>query len=500
MTAYHRIASSPITASRRLLRAVLVMSFGALLVGSEAAWGACSTAICGASPCTITGTNVLDDACILDFGTKDVIVGTGASLETADGNSFTVLAHDLTVRGKLRARAGFITVEVTGAFKTEVVSNSLGTVDVSESGSVDITADGACTLNGKNIDADGESGFSSGDISISCASVTGSSAIHCDGSGAGDGGSITIAANTGAVDLTGNLSANGGGPVDSFAWGGPIEIEAATTLTLGTSGTSKSVQAKAAGGGFAGSITLTSGGAAAIHHALNVNGGGDTSDGGEISVDASSVTATGAWSARGDDTGSGGTVSVIALTSPGTITTASTNSIDVPGASGGGWGGSIDLTGIGAVTLSGDMDAGGNGESAFGGSITIEAGSNHTLTVNSTSRIEADSTGTDASDGSITMTACNISQSGALDTRNGNLDSGTNTFTYQGTMTCSAGSSTLADDPANSGENRAYCRCVDTSPADGTCDTPLTCVSNPTCSGTVTPSLSVSPVALPACG
>lgn len=65
----------------------------------------------------------------------------------------------------------------------------------------------------------------------------------------------------------------------------------------------------------------------------------------------------------------------------------------------GGWGGAISVSAVGAITLNGDMDAAGSGDSASGGGISIVTDGD--ITMASTSRIEADSTGTDASDGYI---------------------------------------------------------------------------------------------------
>lgn len=86
---------------------------------------------------------------------------------------------------------------------------------------------------------------------------------------------------------------------------------------------------------------------------------------------------------------------------------------------------------------------------------------------------------------------------GDIDTRNTSLDSGTNTFDYGGTFVQSASSDILADDD---GGNLFYCRCVDTAPADGVCDTPETCVNPPTLNGTVTPAATIIKVARAACG
>jgi hypothetical protein len=104
---------------------------------------------------------------------------------------------------------------------------------------------------------------------------------------------------------------------------------------------------------------------------------------------------------------------------------------------------------------------------------------------------------TDAGDGFIDVSACNIDISGDLDTRNTNLDSGENDFTYSGTFISRSGSSLLAADDAG---NFVYCRCVDVVDPLGRCDAPATCASAPTLGGNVNPTADVVPISLPSCG
>jgi hypothetical protein len=210
-------------------------------------------------------------------------------------------------------------------------------------------------------------------------------------------------------------------------------------------------------------------------------------------VSGAQVTTGSTWNSRGDQEGDGGFIDVSALSNPGTVTTTSaSHSWNTIGGAGGGFGGDVDVFTIGDISLTGDMDAGGNGEFASGGFITIDTDGD--ITVNSGSRIEADASGTDASDGTISLTACNMTVSGDIDTRN--LDSGENDFDYAGMFTQNSGSVLLADDD---GGNNFFCRCVDTSPADGVCDTPASCVNPPTLNGTVTPSATFFPLIRASC-
>jgi hypothetical protein len=466
---------------------------------AEHARAACNTSICGTSPCTISGNHTIDSGCVLDFGTKDVIL-TGTLNGDNNAACYTILANSLTVRGTLRARSSCINVDVDGNFKTEVVSSSAALVDVRNANStgdgVFITC-GSATLEGNDINADADNSqvvpyFPAGDIVITCTGdILGDGGpFHANASGGDDGGDITITSSGGEIDLASAFEVHGGG---DFSFGGDITITASGDATVGDSG--QNLLAYSAQGGFAGSVDIAAGGAATVDGAINVNGNGDTSDGGEIAVSGASVSTGTVWQVRGDEGGSGGAITIDATN--GGITTASSASFYATGGSGGGSGGAIELTATGSITLAGDMDVAGNGEDSSAGSITIigAEGCSDTITVASTSHLEADGSGTNATDGTIEVEGWNISVSGVLDSRNSGLvdGSGINALTYGGTLTTAGGSSLLADDTADGGANEIYCRCVDTSPADGTCDSPAACVSNPSLSGTVTPAQTLIP-------
>lgn len=484
---------------RGLLPCLIATGMGIVLTMASAASATCPT--CSSSPCTISGNHTLAGTDVCNYTGKDVIL-TGTMNGDNNTGCYEIIADNFTVRGTLRARGSCVEVTVSGNFTTEVVSNSAATVDVRNA---DSAGDGffltcaTAVINGKDInaDADGDQSpayFPAGDISFDCTgNITGTGGpIHANASGGDDGGAITIVTSGGLVDLSSALHVNGGG---DFSFGGAIYVEASGNVTVG--GANKSLEAQSAQGGFAGSIEIYSGGTATINGNMNVNGNGSDSDGGSILVDANSMTTGTTWNARGDHGGDGGTIEVTANT--GTVTTTSgTAAWNVQGASAvddGGSGGAITVDALDDITLNGDMDAGGSGDSASGGAIAISTEGD--ITVTSTSRIEADSTGTDATDGSVDFSGCTVTIDGDVDTRNTSLDSGANSIDYGGALTQGASSDLLADDD---GGNACFCRCVDTTPADGVCDTPATCVNPPTLNGTVTPAMTCIPVVRPACG
>ncbi len=486
--------------AQRIVLGVLVAIF--ILAAAGSAHATCPS--CGTNPCTLAGSYTIASGDVCNYSGTDVIL-TGTFNGDNNADCYTVQAASLTVRGTLRARSSCINVEVTGNFKTETVSNSASTVDVRDADSsgdgVSITC-GSATINGKSINANADGSgtpgyFTAGDILIdSTGAVSGTGGpITANGGGGDDGGTITVYSSGSTINLSNQMTANGDG---SFSFGGAIAYDGAGDVTLGSA--TNSIEAHSAGGGYAGTVEVVSTGAVTINGAINVDGNGEDTDGGTITVSGTSLTTGTSWQARGDNGGDGGTIEVDVSSGAGTVTTTSgTASWNVYGASfpdDGGSGGAITIYGLGAVTLAGDMDAGGNGDSASGGSIDISTEGN--ITIQSTSRLEADSAGTDASDGWTSFVGCNITVAGDVDTRNTNLQWGTNGFDSAGVFTQNSGSSILADDD---GGNDVYCRCVDTTPADGTCDgTTPTCVTAPTFGGTVTPAANVHPAPRQSCG
>ncbi|MFI5364452.1 MAG: hypothetical protein ACHQ4J_02400 [Candidatus Binatia bacterium] len=435
-------------------------------------------------------------------------------------NCYTIKANNLTLDGTLRAHSGCIIVIIAGNFLSEINGSGVGTVDVSgvtdsdTAAEFELTASGSVTLNGTKIDATGATGgHQGGDIVITGTTVTGSTAIHADattGNGGNYGGTVSVAttATTNGdfnIDLTGNISVNAAGTTSANN-GGTITMDAKGGLTVGTS--SHDLEAKGTGAGFGGDISLTAeGGTATINGALNVNCGGATGfipEGGSIEVAGNSISTGTAWTAAATDAnGWGGSITATAKPagSAGTITTTSASSFSVEGGTGG-LGGSIDVEASGSITLAGDMNAQAAGL-ADGGDIKIAAGvtSSSTLTIQSTATFHADVTGTTGfEDGTIELSGCNVTIAGDADTRNTSTSNpGQNTVTYQGAFTTNSGSSLLADNVSGGkGGNLVHCRCVDNN-HDGVCDTPVSCVSSPSFSGTVTPSATISPTAQAAC-
>jgi hypothetical protein len=218
---------------------------------------------------------------------------------------------------------------------------------------------------------------------------------------------------------------------------------------------------------------------------LNVDGNGQGSDAGAIAVIAGAVATGTTWNARGALTGWGGEILISALgeNGSGTIaTTSGTESFNAVSGDGGGLGGEISLDATGSITLAGDMDTAGQGDFSIAGGIEILGGrgAGDTVTVATSSRLNAKATGTESLNGVVDISACNIVIAGVIDTRAPALavGGGTNLLTYFGTLSSSSGS-VMADDSIDAGLNSITCPCVDSNPSDGACDLPNTCQSSP---------------------
>jgi hypothetical protein len=450
--------------NRSLRRAAAIATSAiaaALLVAPSAARASCSNSICvvSASTCTITGTHTIDNACILDFSGLDATVAKGAKLTNADGNSYTVRAGSLTVRGELEAVndgvgiGGGVSVETTGNFSVVVFDNSAAAVDVRQGGSFDATVGGATNLAGKQFDSSGSGGVDGGDITID---------------------------STGSVTVSQTIDASGGG---SFAFGGFIDI---TGSSISTTGQLKSVGTQEGDGG---DITLTATGACTINGAINTSASGDSAFGGFITLDCGSVSTNSTWNSSGGSGGSGGDIDI---STTGTTTTTSTSSWTCT-AGGGGDGCWVTVLSDGSITADGDIDASASGTDAFGGSIDLDSGGD--VTVGATSLLKADTGTAGFFDGDIAVEGCDVEIDGVLDTRTASVGGGTNTIKFHDSFDGTA-TTARADDPSG---NVINCPCTDAN-SDQVCDTPLTCAVAPnTTGGSYQPTPVVTPILLPAC-
>jgi cysteine-rich repeat protein len=221
---------------------------------------------------------------------------------------------------------------------------------------------------------------------------------------------------------------------------------------------------------------MIAGGSASINANVRANGAGEFGFGGEIFLQATSVTTGGSstWSMNGSNGGDAGLIEITA--SDGDISISG----DMTGTAGaGGFGGVVTIVAsspTGNVTINGNITLTSGGEDGEGGELEIEAGVNGMVTIgNKTLSVRCGSGNCDSS-GTISLSACKLEVNGTLNARNGDIDGGggSNIFTYRDSFTCS-GSNIRAEDD---GGNFIECRCVDEDPEDGVCDSPPTCAAS----------------------
>jgi cysteine-rich repeat protein len=295
-------------------------------------------------PCVLlSGTIAVTDGSVLDFGTRDFVLGGGAANPRLDaaGGGMVIIAGSVTLNSgsALLARGGTIALTVSG----DVTVAGNARIDVSDfvsPGTVTIDADGDVAVQGVITTQGTGAESGNGVLSVlAMGNVLVPGTINLQG-GSGDlGGDVIIQAPMGSVSVTGLIDATGG-----FGGGG-IDITAGDTIS--TFGFGR-LDAKATGSeGDGGSVDLLS-------------------TGGDINLQA-------AIEAQGSDGldfgGSGGDVTIEAVV--GNVTLA--GPVNQNGATPDGDGGDLDVTAGLDLVHTGAVTAIGRNQSGVGGAIYLEA-------------------------------------------------------------------------------------------------------------------------------
>jgi len=363
----------------------------------------------GSGACAITQVLDVGDGCTLDFQPRFVAVTSSgvvrAAVTTVVG-SFTIQAGSFAVNGGGRVdargeavsgalgRGGFIRLVVDDFVVVDRLSSAaVGRIDVSgrvAAGRIRISAGGMVSVRGR-LGADGlATNGSAGLIEI-------------------DAGGDLVATNNSDISAVSGSDAIGSGTVDLVAAGG-VQLAAGVALAGGDGGTlviesAKSVAIAAVNvsatgdGGAGGCIEIESQQGTVVSGVLNAQGG-NSSDGGGcggfVSLDA----------VRGDlllganvNTDSGardGAAGEILLNAGGVVTVPSQVEVSTSGGIGESCGGSLEATAGTLLDLRGRVDASGG---IFGGSINLQSD----LEVRVDGDLRADGRSSGASGGCITL-------------------------------------------------------------------------------------------------
>jgi len=371
------------------IRAVAIALVATLVLTSR--WSHAATcdqaALCpaGANPCIITATHIIDEQCLLAFGTRAVILQGTLSAEL-EGGAFFISAGSLTLAaGTLKATGiggapgGNIGVTVTGAFVMDgsgprITVNGTagnGTVLV-QAATIDIRAGApAISANGTALDSDG------GQVSlIATGALRVAGAIDATGGVDACGGSIDLVGAT--VQIERPINANGGscdgGEISALATTGDVTTTAAGDLHADGAAYDET-------GGAGGSLLLGAAGSIATEGQLLAQGALD-SDGGAVEITAATDVVIGAPIRLQGGVGGGG---------GGTLDVAAGNdiriqeTIDVEGR-GNADGNTVELFAGRDIRVEALLSVNGNGVDASGGAASLDAGGDIVLA----GRIRAD--------------------------------------------------------------------------------------------------------------
>jgi hypothetical protein len=296
-----------------------VLLIGLCLAGAGSRAAALSTPnqFCTGDPCVISSAREADPNITLDFGTRAVVLQNTLTLKDLAGGAvgaLTIKAGSFTITGSGQIK-GFSTDAPGGAVTVQVTNNILINSTISS---------GAVRLSGQD----------AGSLTLSAGgsvSIGGRLAIYGDGIVA-SGGSLSIDAGTnltitGQLDLHGGLQGSGG-DIDLNALGDVI-VSGFVDLTGGD-----------VGGGF---LDASAGGSLTLGQ-VDMSGSGAAGDAGFLIADVGGdVRLQGSFRGRGADNGE-----------------------DC------GDGADIDISALGDIVLSAEMDLRGRGTDCSGGSLALD--------------------------------------------------------------------------------------------------------------------------------
>lgn len=400
-----------------------------------------------------TRTLTLDALGGITFGINQNISSTGGALNINlyANNVIRLLSNSFVVSGGGNLNVGGAGHNTPYSFKMASTS-SITTTGITN------TNGGNITITTNSVDAAGSSVDINGDpldISVTITNLTangGTAVTSGNNSEIGkNGGTITLSA-AGAVNINGNLTANGSN-------GSLVDGASGDYGVIGGNGGSITVASSS------GDITVTS-----TLSTIGGNGGGDSAtgimadpadggDGGDIQLTALS----GAVSVNGISTRGGAAIGAAASVDPGPIT----GGVSAGSYAQSGDAGDITLNASGGIALNGNLDSrAGNlpsqGSAGAGGAISIQGNAVLANNINLNSNVGNGNQATDGSDGSVTFTGSLNSTTAHSET----LTINTGSATFQGAVGGSTALGTLsitATGAVNAASNAITARSINVS-------------------------------------
>ena len=330
-----------------------------------------------------------------ESGTGTFTMASGKALTTEDNASITIEADDVDIAGTISSGTGSTTIAVSDGGTiglggtsgnmtitgTELGNITAGTLNIGDSSTGNITVDGISAANSNNATTVNLTTASASSVSFSNNDSTFNALTANGGSSTSFGSGLTIATDTGKLDLDSTSITSAGALSLTGATG--IDFGAGVTFTAGGDLTMSTTSGDISG---TGAFTLTSTGDISLSENLTTAGAtvitadSDASGAGDFSIDASTTLSTGNNSlalTANDVTVSG---SISSGTGSTTIAVSDGGTIGLGGTSG-----NMTITGteLGNITA-GTLNIGDSST----GNITVDgisaANSNNATTVNLT--------------------------------------------------------------------------------------------------------------------
>jgi hypothetical protein len=392
---------------------------------------------CTGNPCTTTDRlEITVSSCVLDFGSRALVLATGVTVPS--GGTLSLTAGSIEVKKKINGQhtgasdgdGADISLSATGSIVVggRIVasgSNSSGTISLNAGGNVDLNAQLASKAKGGGSATGGSVNIHAGNQVITVRKGK----IDVRGKGSA-GGQVSVAGASGVMlegktDLRGEPA--GSVVVDSSA--GDVVVgkvikgdggAAAVTLTAGGNLTTQVISVKGGGASAGGTIALTAGTAGAVL-TDNLRADGNTVAGGNVSITGGSVQ-TKTIKVRGS---AGGTVDIKSLSGDVSVT-------NVEGEGSSGAGGTVTIDAASAVNVPDGLQlnspiaggaaritAGGNASlgETFGKQFDVSGSAGGVIAVHATGNLTAMGQFTAASGGCIGLSA-----GGVLDTTGATFD------------------------------------------------------------------------------
>lgn len=389
-----------------------------------------------------------------DFSLNGVGTGAGGSIELRATGALDLGIHTVAADGGNIGAGGSVSLFSGSNFSVDPtklsVNGGQGSGSNASGGGIAVESSANLTLSG-SVSINGIGAGSGGAVMLSAGGTLslGSNTITCNGGSTGSGGVVKLASGVNFTFDPNKVSVNVGAGSGSDANGGSVEVVSAANLTL-----SGSIGVNGIGDGAGGRVVLSAAGMLAIGSNTISANGGDTGDGGYVSLtsnDDISLAFGQVSIGAGQDSASDGTGGTLLVVSAADVTIGADIHLD---GEGNGWGGNLLLRAGGTLGISTYNLSANGGETGSGGRVNLQSGSALTIASGQVTASAGAGTGSNADGGTIEIIGINnVTVSGSLNVNGigtgaggriaidsgATLSVGSNSFSAQGGTTGNGG-------------------------------------------------------------